>query len=45
MYYRLKEPWAFRGWKKMPFAVQAMYGKDKHKDFRPYRKESGMQDL
>ena len=34
MYYRLKEPWAFRGWKKLPFAIQAQYGKDKHK--RPH---------
>ncbi len=30
MYYRLKEPWAFRGWKKLPFAVCAMAGKEKH---------------
>lgn len=34
MYYRLKEPWAFRGWKKTPYAIQAMYGKDKHR--KPY---------
>ena len=34
MYYRLKAPWAFRGWTKLPFAIQAQYGKDKHK--RPY---------
>ena len=30
MYYRLKEPWAFRGWKKLPFAVRAMAGEKKH---------------
>ena len=30
MYYRLKEPWAFRGWKKLPFAICAMAGKEKH---------------
>jgi hypothetical protein len=30
MYYRLKEPWAFRGWKKLPFAVCAMAGEKKH---------------
>lgn len=30
MYYRLKAPWAFRGWKKLPYAIQAQYGKDKH---------------
>ncbi|MBP3205333.1 MAG: radical SAM protein [Lachnospiraceae bacterium] len=34
MYYRLKEPWAFRGWKRTPYAIQAMYGKDRHK--RPH---------
>ena len=30
MYYRLKEPWAFRGWKKIPFGICAMSGKMKH---------------
>jgi hypothetical protein len=30
MYYRLKAPWAFRGWKKLPYAIQAQYGEDKH---------------
>lgn len=30
MYYRLKEPWSFRGWKKLPYAVSAMYGQHKH---------------
>ncbi|MBQ3460061.1 MAG: radical SAM protein [Solobacterium sp.] len=30
MYYRLKEPWSFRGWKKLPYAVSAMYGEKKH---------------
>lgn len=30
MYYRLKEPWAFRGWKKLPFAVTALAGQFKH---------------
>jgi len=30
MYYRLKEPWAFRGWKKLPYAIQAQYGENKH---------------
>ncbi len=30
MYYRLKEPWAFRGWKKVPFAICAMSGEKKH---------------
>ena len=34
MYYRLKEPWAFRGWKKTPYAVAAQGGPDKHR--RPY---------
>ena len=34
MYYRLKKPWAFRGWKLTPYAVQAQYGADKHK--KPY---------
>ena len=32
MYYRLKEPWAFRGWKKVPFAICAMAGEKKHDD-------------
>ena len=26
MYYRLKEPYAFRGWKKLPYAICAMTG-------------------
>lgn len=26
MYYRLKEPFAFRGWKKLPYAIRAEYG-------------------
>lgn len=30
MYYRLKEPWAFRGWKKLPYAIRAMSGEKKH---------------
>ena len=30
MYYRLKEPWAFRGWEKLPFAIRAMSGKKRH---------------
>lgn len=30
MYYRLKEPWAFRGWKKLPFAICATAGELKH---------------
>ena len=30
MYYRLKEPWAFRGWKLLPFALRAGYGEHKH---------------
>ena len=34
MYYQLKKPWAFRGWKLTPYAVQAQYGKDKYK--RPF---------
>jgi len=32
MYYRLKEPWAFRGWKKLPFAICAMAGEKKHEE-------------
>ena len=34
MYYKLKAPWAFRGWKKLPYAIQAQYGKDRHE--RPH---------
>ena len=30
MYYRLKEPWAFCGWKGMPYAIRAMDGTHKH---------------
>ena len=30
MYYRLKEPWAFRGWKKLPWAIRAEYGEHRH---------------
>ena len=30
MYYRLKEPYSFRGWKKRPFAVRAEYGPNKY---------------
>ena len=30
MYYRLKEPWAFCGWKKTPHAIRAIYGPHKH---------------
>lgn len=26
MYYRLKEPYAFRGWKRLPYAICAMTG-------------------
>ena len=26
MYYRLKEPFAFRGWKKLPYAIRPEYG-------------------
>lgn len=26
MYYRVKEPWALRGWKKLPYALRAEYG-------------------
>lgn len=28
MYYRLKEPYAFRGYKKLPYAIRAEYGKN-----------------
>lgn len=34
MFYRLKPPWAFRGWKRTPYAIRAAFGADKHK--RPY---------
>lgn len=30
MYYRLKEPWTFCGWKKTPHALRAIFGKHKH---------------
>ncbi len=30
MYYRLKEPWTFRGWKGLPYAIRAEYGEHKH---------------
>lgn len=28
MYYRLKEPYAFRGWKKLPYAIRAEQGEE-----------------
>ena len=31
MYYRLKEPWAFRGWKGLPYAITAMFGEYRHR--------------
>ena len=30
MYYRLKEPWTFSGWKKIPYAICAAAGEHKH---------------
>ncbi len=30
MYYRLKEPWTFRGWKRTPHAIRAASGEHKH---------------
>ena len=30
MYYRLKEPWTFRGWKKTPHAIRTATGEHKH---------------
>ena len=30
MYYRIKEPWAFCGWKKTPHTIQAVWGPHKH---------------
>ena len=39
MYYRLKEPWTFRGWQKRPFAIQAQDGPKKHELPYFYRKE------
>lgn len=34
MYYRFKAPWAFRGWKKTPYALQTQYGPESLK--RPF---------
>lgn len=34
MYYRLKEPWTFSGWKRTPHAVTAAYGP--HKQDKPF---------
>ena len=34
MYYRLKEPYSFKGWKKLPFAIRQEYGP--HMVDRPY---------
>lgn len=31
MYYRLKEPWSFCGWKELPYALRAEYGEQQHK--------------
>ncbi len=40
MYYRIKEPWAFRGWKKLPYALRAEYGEKKHD--RPFFFDKGI---
>lgn len=45
MYYRLKEPWAFRGWKKTPYAIQAMYGTERHKRPHFFEKEQFLELL
>lgn len=42
MYYRLKEPWAFRGWKKLPYAIRAEGGKNKHDKPFFFKKEAFM---
>ncbi len=39
MYYRLKEPYVFRGWKKTPFAIAAVSGKAKHERPVFFKKE------
>lgn len=44
MYYRLKEPWAFRGWSRLPFAICAEGGPDALKRPRFFGKEL-FQDL
>ena len=30
MFYRLREPWAFRGWKKLPYALRDEYGEQRN---------------
>ena len=30
IYYRLKEPWAFRGWQRLPYALRAEAGEKKY---------------
>lgn len=30
MYFRLQEPWSFRGWKRMPYALRAEFGERRH---------------
>ena len=39
MYYRLKEPYAFRGWKKLPYAICAMKGSQLFEPPRFFDKE------
>lgn len=39
MYYRLNEPWAFRGWKKLPYALRAEDGERKYDKPKFFDKE------
>lgn len=45
MYYRLKPPYAFRGWRKLPFAIRAEYGEDAFKRAHFYKKALFMELL
>ncbi len=42
MYYKLKEPWAFRGWKGLPYAICAEYGSRRHEKPVFFGKETFM---
>ena len=44
MYFRLKEPWAFRGWSELPFAIRAERG-DKKFDKPYFFKKEPFMDL
>ena len=45
MYYRLKPPYSFRGWRKLPYAIRAEYGENAHKRAHFFQKGPFMELL